>query len=169
MNVEDRFWRKVDKSAGPDGCWLWMGGKRNGYGQFRLDSRRVSAHRVAYELATGEQIGDLQIDHICHVPACVNPAHLRPVTSKQNHENRAGAQRDSRSGVRGVCWYKPLKRWQAQVCHNGKRTHVGYFTSLEAADAAVRAARCELFTHNDLDRAVDREPVQLEMFEEDVA
>lgn len=22
-SVEERFWEKVDKSAGPNGCWIW--------------------------------------------------------------------------------------------------------------------------------------------------
>ena len=35
---------------------------------------------------------------------------------------------------------------------NGKRHHVGYFTTVQDAEAAVIAKRNELFTHNDLDR-----------------
>ena len=29
-----RFWAKVDKSSGPDACWLWTASKRGNYGSF---------------------------------------------------------------------------------------------------------------------------------------
>ena len=53
MDVTERFWIKVDKSGE---CWLWTGGCfTNGYGSFRLDSRKVmSTHqrtRVCTEMA----------------------------------------------------------------------------------------------------------------------
>jgi hypothetical protein len=97
----------------------------------------------------------MQIDHQCHRRDCVNPSHLRPVTRKQNQENRAGAQRRSRSGIRGVYWDSRDQRWRGGVRHNGRHVTVGGFDTAEAAEAAVIAKRCELFTHNDGDRAVN--------------
>jgi hypothetical protein len=153
VSLEMRFWSKVDKSSGPDGCWLWTaGGYGNGYGAFRLDGKSHLAHRVAYELATGEKLGELMADHKCHNPGCVNPNHLRPATAKHNQENRAGADRNSRSGVRGVRWHKGTKRWQARVVHKGKEFHIGLFDSIEEAGEAARLKRLELFTHNEADR-----------------
>jgi hypothetical protein len=151
-SIEERFWSKVDTSAGPDGCWEWTAYKAPlGYGQFRggRSGRNVLAHRFAYELLTGELLL-FDLDHICHNPACVNPAHLRPVTAKQNAENLSGAQRNSKSGVLGVHPWR--NRWEAKVTHNRKDIYVGLFATLEEAAAAVRAKRIELFTHNDLDR-----------------
>jgi hypothetical protein len=32
--VEDRLWQRADKSAGPEGCWLWTGARtEKGYGK----------------------------------------------------------------------------------------------------------------------------------------
>ncbi len=46
-----RFWSKVDKSAGPDGCWLWTGSRyQSGYSRFLVYPHYFSAHRVAYTL-----------------------------------------------------------------------------------------------------------------------
>ena len=148
--VAERFWAKVDTSAGPDGCWPWTAFTHpiNGYGFFRVSSDRsmVHAHRVAYELATGEQLGKLHIDHRCRNRKCVNPRHLRPVTHKQNHENR-GVRSGSKSGIRGVSW--DGRCWMARVTHNGQSFYVGKFASKEAAGEAARRKRLGRFTRSD--------------------
>ena len=134
--LEQRFWAKVDMTAGPDACWPWTTYcTPDGYGRFGS----VPAHRTAYELSTGEQLGALETDHRCHNRACCNPAHLRPATQKQNGENLRGANRNSRSGVRGVHWSKFHQRWRAAVNqHGGGTVHVGYFDTIEEAAEAVR-------------------------------
>jgi hypothetical protein len=63
-----------------------MGGKSSaGYGQFWSGERLVGAHRWMYEYLVGPISDGLQLDHLCRVPACVNPAHLEPVTPKVNY------------------------------------------------------------------------------------
>lgn len=149
--VEGRFWSKVDKSGE---CWLWTAFRdRGGYGSFNLEGKIRKSHRVAYELVNGPIPGGLALDHTCHNPACVNPDHLRPVTTKQNLENRSGPRKGTSSGIRGVTWHKQTRKWAAQVRHCGRTNHVGLFDKLEEAEAAVIAKRLELFTHNDVDRS----------------
>lgn len=145
--TEADFWARVEK--GPS-CWIWTGRlDRHGYGVF---GNREGAHRYAYRLANGEIPAGLKVDHICHSPKCVRPEHLRLATQKQNQENRAGASRHSKSGVRGVHWDETKRRWVAQVRHHGSGYYQKRFRTLEEAEAAVIAKRNELFTHNDLDR-----------------
>lgn len=83
---EDRFWARVDRTAGPNGCWLWLGPKLpRGYGLLSVNYRRLYAHRYAYELTVGPIPDGMHIDHfVCDNPPCVNPAHLRPVTVREN-------------------------------------------------------------------------------------
>lgn len=97
--LEDRFWRKVRE--GSDGCWLWTGALVDGYGsigsggRYGQDGRpapKLYAHRVAYELVVGKIPAAMQLDHLCRVRRCVNPAHLEVVTSREN----------SRRGVRST-------------------------------------------------------------------
>lgn len=147
---EERFWANVDTSGT---CWLWTAGKNNrGYGSIRVAGKPCGAHRFAYELLVGPIPEGLYIDHICHNRACVNPAHLRSVTQKQNLENRTGAQTNSRSGIRGVTPTPNGKKWRASVLHNREQHYLGVFADISDADAAVTAKRLELFTHNDTDR-----------------
>lgn len=148
--AEQRFWPRVDKAGG---CWLWTGGvSTSGYGRFRVDGVQQAAHRVAYELSVGPIPEGMEIDHTCHTPLCVNPAHLRTATRKQNNENAPGARRNSKSGIRGVSWMPERKKWRATIGHNGKTIHLGLFADPGEAEAVVIAKRNELFTHNILDR-----------------
>jgi len=149
--LEDRFWAKVNKT---EGCWTWTAAADpNGYGQIKVQGRLVGAHRLSFMIAYGAIAEGLEVDHKCHNRSCVNPSHLRAATSKQNGENLAGAYSNSKSGVRGVSWHARDKKWRAEVGHGGQRVNLGYFASIQEAEAAVVAKRLELFTHNDMDRA----------------
>lgn len=141
----DRFYANIKRT---DSCWLWSGyiDHTTGYGKICVAGRMVGAHRVSFQLATGEKPGRLHVDHTCHNRICVNPAHLRLVTPKQNAENRADRNRNS-----GVTQTK-VGRWAAIVTHNYEPQYCGTFDTYEEAAEAARLKRCELFTHNDVDR-----------------
>ncbi|UXM90930.1 AP2 domain-containing protein [Paenarthrobacter sp. JL.01a] len=72
--------------------------------------------------------------------------------AKQNAEHRAGPNKNTTSGVRGVSWRSDMRKWGATVGHEGKRIRLGHFATIAEAEAAVLAKRRELFTHNDADR-----------------
>lgn len=77
--VEERIWAKVE--VHPLGCWSWTGSTSNGYGSIRdTEGRQRVVHRVAYEVWVGPIPHGLELDHLCRNRACVNPAHLEPVT-----------------------------------------------------------------------------------------
>jgi hypothetical protein len=67
-------------------CWIWTAGKNDsGYGTARhVDFKTNRAHIIVYTLLSGAYNADLQIDHLCRNRSCVNPAHLEPVTQKEN-------------------------------------------------------------------------------------
>lgn len=86
----DRFWAKVDKSAGPDACWLWIGARNSAsYGLIWVGDRMVRAHRVAWELTNGPIPPDKPVVRhvVCRNPECCNPAHLEPGTHADNMDD----------------------------------------------------------------------------------
>jgi hypothetical protein len=83
--IAERLWAKVDRSGGPDACWLFTSpAERKGYGVILYRGKVCYAHRVSWLLAGRELTEGLQIDHLCNVPKCVNPRHLRLATAAQN-------------------------------------------------------------------------------------
>lgn len=77
----ERFWQRVEKT---DGCWLWRGGLRNGYGVLSIDGRKEYAHRISFAIHRGSVPTGLDLDHLCRTPKCVNPDHLEAVTHAEN-------------------------------------------------------------------------------------
>ena len=145
--AEERFWEKVDKTGE---CWLWSAAcTADGYGRFMHEGKVVLSHRLSFEWASGDIPVGLQVDHRCFRRNCVRPEHLRLATNAQNHQNRRGANSNNAAGIRGVSWHKGHQKYQARVGLSGKLYNVGFYDTLEEAEAAVIAKRRELFTHDD--------------------
>ena len=84
----NRLWRHGDVTIGDplqkfmshvqktDGCWLWTGFLMNRYGRASHHSKKVRAHRLAYELLIAPIPEGMHVLHKCDNPPCVNPAHL---------------------------------------------------------------------------------------------
>src|SRR3984957_927094 len=64
-------------------------------------------------------------------------SHLRPASNRQNNENLPDAQRNSKSGVRGVRWDSRCRCWRAVVKHHGK-FHERRCATIELAEVWVR-------------------------------
>lgn len=82
MHDLSRLLRSVRKE---ESCWTWTGASTTGgYGQLKVRSQRLLAHRFSYVIHHGAIPEGMEIDHTCSNPKCVNPDHLEPVTAKEN-------------------------------------------------------------------------------------
>lgn len=83
----DKVLARTDKSTG---CWVFTGPvtRVGGYGRVRDGARTRLVHVVVYEALVGPIPDGMQLDHVhargCRSKACVNPAHLEPVTPSEN-------------------------------------------------------------------------------------
>src|SRR5215469_3393240 len=89
--LAERFAEKVRQC---DGCHEWAGaimkgGPRTtgGYGQINVGGRATYAHRVAWELANGPIPKGAQVLHSCDNRRCVNVAHLRLGSFRDNMDD----------------------------------------------------------------------------------
>lgn len=122
----DRLLKYIPEEA-PEKCWLWSGPvDAEGYGCLKVDRVIYKAHRLAYELFTGETP-----DICCHRcmefgaasnnPLCCNPTHIHNGTKQDNRLDQKKYGEDSRmiltdsqvQEIRGI--------WKATLFKFGER------------------------------------------------
>jgi hypothetical protein len=122
--VEERFWAKVDKSAGPNACRPWLASvtQSTNRGQFFPESGRYEmCHRMAWKLAHGDILDGMRVLHArgCR-PNCCNPAHLRLGSAAQNTDD---ARREGRLRA-GKLMRSEVEAILAQRVQHGMPAHV---------------------------------------------
>jgi len=111
-------------------------GDGDGYVAIMIDGRHYKAHRLAWLYVTGE-LPSLQIDHANGTRDDNRWANLREATQSQNLAN-SSRRSDNTSGFKGVGQRRG--RWRAQIRKDGRRIHLGTFSTPEAAHAAYLKA-----------------------------
>ena len=66
-------------------CHIWQAyTDKDRYGTFFFRKLGRKAHRVFYFMHIGDIPEGKVVDHVCGNPSCVNPAHLRTITIREN-------------------------------------------------------------------------------------
>ena len=118
----------------------------DGYVMIHIVGKFYLAHRLAWLYINGEW-PEGEIDHIDRNPSNNAFANLRDTTHSENMQNLADALRTNKTGILGVCCHKRSGKFHAQIVINGKKKHLGLFTTKEEASSAYHSAKLSLHTH----------------------
>lgn len=95
IEVAERFWAKVDIRSENE-CWPWKTTlDYDGYGFFHVPIPtpekylKLQAHRIAFYLEYGVDLGPLLACHRCDNPPCCNPEHFFVGTKADNQRDAA--------------------------------------------------------------------------------
>jgi hypothetical protein len=112
-----------------------------GYIQICVDSKLYISSRLAYLWMKG-YFPEHQVDHEDRVRDNNKWENLRHITHQCNAKNRS-INKNNKSGITGVRWYKLSGKWISKITVNGKGKHLGYFKSLKDAAQARWEAEVE--------------------------
>ncbi len=113
-----------------------------GYRCILIHRKRYKAHRLAWLHVYGVW-PSMDLDHINQVKDDNRIANLREATASQNMRNRP-IFKNNTSGFVGVSLDKRAGKWTAKIRVNGRRDHLGYFHTAEAAHEAYQARAVEI-------------------------
>jgi hypothetical protein len=116
-----------------------------GYRYIQLEGRKYPAHHIIWLIETGNLPKKI-LDHIDGNPLNNHISNLREATIKQNNENRK-AQRNNKTGYKGVSFNNRLQKYVAQIQHNYKPIYIGIYKTPHEAHLAYETKAKELFTH----------------------
>jgi hypothetical protein len=115
----------------------------SGYRLIQLEADRggYRAARLAWLYMTGEWPAD-QVDHRNLQRNDDRWDNLRAADNSENNANRGAQSNNRSSGIRGVNFDKPTRKWRARTKVRGIQHHLGLFdTPEEAAEAYAEAAQ----------------------------
>ena len=111
----------------------------SGYRYIKIHGKLYGAHRLVWLYHYGAWPNP-EADHINRIPSDNRIENLREATHAEQQQNRSFFKNNT-SGHIGVYWFKPSKKWHAQIMVDGKSIHLGYFDDFDAACAAREEAK----------------------------
>lgn len=107
----------------------------SGYALASINGVNVRMHHLILPSKPG-----FDVDHINRDKLDNRRSNLRYATRSMNNYN-SGPPKTNTSGVKGVSWFKPAKKWRAYI-GSRPRTELGYFDNFkEAVNAREQAEK----------------------------
>ncbi len=104
-----------------------------GYEVIGIKGKIYQSHRLAWLYMEG-YFPENEIDHEDRNPSNNKFDNLRVASHMCNMRNK-GMYSANKSGITGVCWYKPTSKWEVSIAVEGRKTGLGYF------DSKIKAAK----------------------------
>lgn len=123
--------------------------RRDGYIQIQIEGAIYTAHRLAWLYMTGEWPSG-GLDHKHGVRDDNRWSELRAATQLQNLQNLRRAKSNNRTGLLGVSVVGRGGKFKSEIQAGGKKSHLGYFGTPEAAHAAYLEAKAVLHEYQTL-------------------
>jgi len=101
----------------PNGCWIWNGASKGGYGIVQPWAGTRHAHRFMYQELVGPIPENHEVYRLCDTQLCVNPEHHRAAPKgaavRRNHNTKLGLDevRDIRRFFAEGATESQLSRW----------------------------------------------------------
>ena len=133
-NGERFIFDKEDFEIIKDFCWFV---NNLGYvvTRDRITSKIISFHRLVMHPKNKDEL----VDHINRDRLNNCKSNLRVCSHDDNMKNRS-IHKNNTSGILGVTWNEPRKKWEVQIRINGRCTYIGLFTSkAEAIRVRIKA------------------------------
>jgi hypothetical protein len=109
-----------------------------GYVAIKIKNKIYKAHRLAWLYVHG--VWPSIVDHINRIKNDNKLSNLRLATQSENQFN-SNLRKDNTSGIKGITWHKPAKKWLVQIRINKKKTYIGIYEDFEMARIAIDLAR----------------------------
>ena len=128
------FYGRFKQGAGKIGHrgYIEASGRRTRW----VDKVRFKEARLIWMYATGEDAGDLEVEHKDRGKTNNRLSNLRLATRSENMRNLPYV---------GATWHKNVKKWIARIRVNGTPIHLGSFKDKDEAIACYKEARVKYF------------------------
>jgi len=136
-NIKARTWLRPGRILGASHSM--------GYKVISIYCRKYYAHRLAFLYMNGS-FPAREVDHINHDRADNRWSNLRQASRSGNMKN-CSRHANNTSGVTGVSFHKPNKKWRAFIGVCGKAIHIGMFDNFNDAVSARRGAELKYGFH----------------------
>jgi hypothetical protein len=114
----------------------------DGYRRIKICGKKYQEHLLVWFYNYG-YFPIKVLDHIDGNPSNNRLENLRECSQSENNRNK-GIAVNNTTGFRGVTYCKKTKKFKSTACLNGKKIHLGYFSTGEEASLVCEAATKDL-------------------------